>query len=259
MLSNAGSMYFEKNQIISVICQLRFPTILAISAKEPYEFQDAIRKQFPKYQLRKEQSAPKLVPQNGMLRPEPQTPTLNHTFSSADGGWSLNLTNGFIALSAPRYTCWEDFARKLDWVLSEFFRVYQPAYFDRVGLRYVNGFSREQLGLEELPWSELIAPAFLGLLGEEDVQDSDFARCTQDAELKLRGGCRAKLHTGPGQVRHLGVQEKQPRFILDIDIFMQGPVQLPELTAALQTVHLNARNVFRSAVTDTLREAMESE
>ena len=40
---------YRKNQLLEVICQLRFPTILSISAREPADFQDAIRDEFPKY------------------------------------------------------------------------------------------------------------------------------------------------------------------------------------------------------------------
>lgn len=257
MFRNVPRTIYGKNQIVNVVCQLRFPTILAISARQPDAFQDAVRQEFPRYQLKKEQPAPKLVNQNGVVTAEKQDTVLNHTFLSADGGWVINLTNSFIALSAPRYTDWETFACRLDRVVAAFAQVYQPAWFERVGLRYVNGFSREELGLTGLRWNELLQPAFVGLMDEDDVQDGDFLRCTQDAEFKARGGCRVKLHAGPGMVKRGGVQEKTPRFILDLDVFMLGRVELAHLTGALQTVHMNADNVFRSAITDTLHDAME--
>lgn len=247
---------YHRNQIINVVCQLRFPTILSISAREPDQFQDTIRKEFPQYQLRKEQPAPKLVQQGGVVRPEKQDTVRNHTFRSADGAWTVNLTNHFIALSTTAYTDWEQFAGKLDRVLAEFFAVYQPAYFERVGLRYINGISKEDLGVSHLRWRDLIQPAFVGLLDEDDRADTDFHRCTQDAELKARGGCKVKLHAGPGMVNRQGVQEKTPRFILDFDVFMDGQVALNQLTGALQTVHVNAEHLFRSAITDELRRAM---
>ena len=58
-------------------------------------------------------------------------------------------------------------------------------------------------------------------------------------------------------VRRQGVQEKTPRFILDLDVYMQGQISLAHLTGALQTVHLNADNLFRNAITNELHEAME--
>jgi len=256
MFRSVPRVIYEKNQVINTICQLRFPTILAISAKEPYEFQDAVRQEYPLYELKRERPAPKLVNQNGMMRAEPQPEVLNHNFRSSDGQWLLNLTNSFIALSTPHYEEWEQFAHRLDRALAAFFSVYQPAFFERVGLRYVNGFSREELGLEGYRWNELLQPAIVGLLDDEELADSDFTRCSQDAEFKAHGGCRVKLHAGPGMVRRTGVQEKVPRYILDLDVSMLGKVQLAHLTGALQTVHLNADNVFRGAITEELHQAM---
>ena len=256
MFPNEPRVRYEKNQIVSVVCQLRFPAILAISAREPVAFQEAVRKEFPRYLLKKEQPAPKMVNRGGVVTAEKQDEVLNHTFVSATGDWTINLTNHFIALSAPHYADWETFAGKLDRILAALFRIYQPSYFERVGLRYVNAFSKEALGVEHLRWRDLIQPAYAGLLNEDDIRDPDFLRCTQDAEFKARGGCRAKIHAGPGMIKRGGVQESQPRFILDIDVYMGGQIAPGHLTGALQTVHLNADNLFRGAITDELHEAM---
>ena len=43
MFSASERVLYGKRQLIEVICQLRFPTILSISAKEPAEFQEASR------------------------------------------------------------------------------------------------------------------------------------------------------------------------------------------------------------------------
>ena len=79
---------------------------------------------------------------------EPQKPITNYNFISEDGRWKLNLTQGFIALSTLSYTRWEDFATRLDRPLAQFIQLYQPAFFERIGLRYVNAVSRQRLGLE---------------------------------------------------------------------------------------------------------------
>ena len=39
---------YARPQLMEVICQLRFPTILAIGAQEPAAFQEAIRQDFPR-------------------------------------------------------------------------------------------------------------------------------------------------------------------------------------------------------------------
>ena len=51
MFRNVPRTIYGKNQIVNVVCQLRFPTILAISARQPDAFQDAVRQEFPRYRL----------------------------------------------------------------------------------------------------------------------------------------------------------------------------------------------------------------
>lgn len=252
MFSTEERVRYAKPQIMEVICQLRFPTILSIGAKEPAEFQEQIRGAFPRY-ARKNEKQVKVV--NGKL--EEQPPITNYEFISADGRWKVNLTNSFLALATPAYTCWEDFANKLDAVLVHFIEIYKPAFFERIGLRYINAISRKNLGIEDIPFSELIQPAYLGLMSEDDVNERAFLRMTQEAELNLPGGCRLKIHCGPGMVKRNNIEDKEVRFILDNDIFMLGNIEMKHSAGALNTVHTNADRVFRGAITETLHNAME--
>ena len=43
MFSQEERCIYTNNQLMEVICQLRFPTILAVGAREPVDFQDAVR------------------------------------------------------------------------------------------------------------------------------------------------------------------------------------------------------------------------
>ena len=115
---------YARAPLVEVICQLRFPTILSIGAKEPAEFQEAIRKDFPQYAARQEQLPPKVVKKGNATALEPQKPITNYNFISEDGRWKLNLTQGFIALSTLSYTRWEDFATRLDRPLAQFIQLY---------------------------------------------------------------------------------------------------------------------------------------
>ena len=53
---------YARSPLVEVICQLRFPSILSIGAKGPAEFQEAVRREFPRYAARQEQLPPKIVP-----------------------------------------------------------------------------------------------------------------------------------------------------------------------------------------------------
>lgn len=248
---------YNHNQLADVICQLRFPTILSIGANIPAEFQEAIREQFPKYTVQKDVPAPKIKGAPGNLRIENQPEIINYQFSSADGVWRVNLTNNFISLSCNKYTCWEDFAKHLDKPLAAFIRIYKPAYFERVGLRYLNFISRKSLSLDATPYSELIAPCYLGLLQEEDVPEHTVMRSTVDAEMNIRGGCRLKVHAGPGLVKINNKQDTEVRFIFDQDLFMPGNVPINLAAGAMETLHGQAFSIFRNAITDTLHDAMD--
>ena len=258
MFSQEPRRIFGKSPIMEVICQLRFPEILAISARPPVDFQEAIRGDYPQYQPTKEVAQPKVTGTPGSFRLQESEPTLNYQFRSQDGAWRINLTSKFISLSCAKYDRWEEFARRLDQVLAAFIRVYAPAYFDRVGLRFINAVCRSELDLEGVPFRELIQSPYLGLLAEDDVNERTTNRSSVDTELAIQGGCRAKIHAGPGMVRRPGLENpEEVRFILDNDLFMSGNVPVNLSAAALNTLHQQSDSIFRGAITDTLYDAME--
>lgn len=259
MLSADGKrLIYEKPQLVETICQLRFPAILSIETKEPAEFQDRIREMFPRYACQTE-----TVPQLGGAQPQREK---NHSFISADGMSKLSLAKDFIALSTMRYQGWEQFAGMLDEPLGQFISLYKPAFFERIGLRYVNGFSRSDLGLEGCRWSELLHRQYLGVLGDDGVDEGGVKRCSVDVERTLRDGCTLKLHAGPGRVRRnvrtaeggvQTVQEPEVRFMLDLDLFFLETVRLGAAAERMETLHRNADEVFADAISDRLHGAME--
>ena len=128
-----------------------------------------------------------------------------------------------------------------------------------MGLRYLNFFSRKDLELEDTPFRELFQSCYLGPLAEEDVLDSNVSRSSVDAEMAIRGGCRVKIHAGPGLVKKNGQQDNEIKFIFDQDLFMPGNVPVNLSAGALSTLHSQAYAIFRGAITDLLHDAMEPE
>ena len=259
MLSTESRCLYRRNQLAEVICQLRYPEILTSGTTVPAEFQEAIRADYPQFSRRQEAPAPKITGVPGHMTLENQPTTVNYQFSSADGVWRVNLTSKFISLSCSRYTCWEDFAKRLDKPLAAFIRIYKPAYFERIGLRYLNFISRKGLDLEGIPFRDLLEPSYLGPMADEDVPDAGFTRCNADTELALRGGCRLRLHAGPGMVKRNGQSDDELKFVLDLDLFMPGQRPVNLSAGALQTLHAQAVSVFRGAIRPQLHRAMEPE
>ncbi len=259
MFSTDERCVYRRNQLAEVICQLRFPEILTIGANMPVQFQEAIRDEYPQFLRRQENAAPKITGAPGHFSLENQPAVTNYQFTSADGFWRVNLTSRFISLTCSRYTCWEDFAKKLDKPLAAFIRTYKPAYFERVGLRYLNFISRSALELAGVPFSQLLQSCYLGPLALEQVQEPSVTRCSVDVEMSIRGGCRVKLHAGPGLIKRNGQQDKEVKFIFDQDLYMPGQVPVNHSAGALQTLHCQAFAIFRGAITDTLHAALDPE
>lgn len=257
MFSTKPRCRYGKNQLTDVICQLRFPEILSINTNPPAAFQEAIRQEYPRYHLRQDIPAPKITGTPGNFALENQPKTTNHQFSSADGSLRVNLTSKFISVSCAKYTCWEDFAEKLDKPLAAFIKLYRPAYFDRIGLRYLNVFSRKDLELEGSRFCELITPCYLGPLAEDGINEVTTTRCTLDLEMAIRGGCRLKLHAGPGRIKKGGTDDPETKYVFDQDLFMPGQVPVNLSAGALETLHSQAYAIFRAAITDTLHNAMD--
>ncbi len=261
LYSDHPRVHYDKAQLAEVICQFRFPAILAIGGRDPVDFQDAIRSMFPRYAARQETPAPKLT---GIGTPgaklESQKPITNYNFVSANNRWKLNLTNDFISLSTVAYPGWEEFGQHFDRPLAEFIRIYQPAFFERIGLRYVNIFSRKALDLEGEPWRELFTSPYLGFLSQEDVEERQTSKCSVDVELALDSTCRAKIHAGPGMVKRNqpnAPQDPEVKFILDMDLFMAGQLDPRMAAGGLETLHGHSTPLFQGAITDKLHAALE--
>jgi len=167
------------------------------------------------------------------------------------------LTSRFISLSCNQYTCWEDFAKRLDKPLAAFIQVYKPAYFERVGLRYLNFISKADLNLSDYAFSDLIEPQYLGILGDDEIQEQQTTRANVDAELAIKHGCRVKIHAGPGMVKRNGKSDTEVKFIFDQDLSMSGNIPVNYSAGTLETLHSQAYSIFRDAITDMLHNAMD--
>lgn len=259
MFSQEERCLYKNHQLKEVICQLRYPAIAAIAAQEPADFQEAVRQSFPIYEKRLEPLPARVIPVPGQPpRVEQQPPVVNHQFCTADGAYRINLCRDFISLTCRHYAGWEQFAKRMDQALASFIQIYRPSCFQRIGLRYLNAFSKKELELEQTPWRELLRPAYLGLLASEDLQEGAFNRCTQEVDAAIPGGCNLKLHIGPGRIKQ-GREEaaQEVHMILDMDVSMSGNIPMNLSAGAMQTIHAQAYSVFRDAITDTLHSAME--
>jgi len=257
---HAERVIYRKNPLDRVICQLRFPPILTIETKIPDEFQESIRGDFPEFQVRQEpivQIAPdvqKEVPTEFLQRIMPSQ-TKNYEFLSKKGDWKVNLTRTFIALTANEYRRWEEFKEMFAAPLNALTRIYEPAYFSRIGLRYIDIIRRSVLGLNEAQWCDLLDSHILGLLGRPDVQND-----IQSFEAKYE----VRLSDTSSTVRITTALVQSPDndetcFMIDSDFHNAEKTDIGYAIPKLDYFHERATNLIQSLITERLHTAMAPE
>ena len=93
MFSFEDRCIYHRSPLVEVICQLRFPVILSIDSQPPYQFQEAIRGDYPQFVQRQDNLPPK--PVNGKMVPQGTQP--NYQFVDKDSHWKVNLSKNFIS------------------------------------------------------------------------------------------------------------------------------------------------------------------
>ena len=251
---------YKKNPLIEVIIQFRFPQILALNNSDPVRFQEEIKDDYPIYNLeiQNQHEISFTIEQDGTVPSIPsiiqRQPRKNHSFISADGMYKVNLTNSFIAISTLAYTRWEDMLMRFEKPLLKFEELYKPPFYGRIGLRYIDAFSRKRLNLDSVPWKELITPFCLGAF--ETINEDEVINVGLDVEYRLSDGIsQAKIHSGLGNVNN----DPERVFLIDSDFIRIENTPKENSKVVLDYLHDNAKKFIRSTITDKLHFAMEPE
>lgn len=246
---------YSKNPLISVVCQLRFPTILKIDAQLPVDFQEEIREQFPLFRQQTQQISFAQIPPElaKQIKIPPSAVANAYEFSSADGGTTITLTKDFLALATNNYQRWENFKANLAKPIEALEKVYSPAFFTRVGLRYQDLIDRSSLGLKGVGWGQLLEPHIAGVLAWGDVEGSVDVSAVK-AELRLQDfNGRVSLQHGLAESE----DSKELCYLIDTDFFTNENTSIQNATNVLNSFNKNARELFRWCITEKLHNAME--
>jgi uncharacterized protein (TIGR04255 family) len=244
--------HYRKAPLFSVICQLRFPKLLAIESGVPVDFQERVRSVFPL--LQREQLLPADLPPELLQMLGQQSGRGGYQFMTEDKSYVISLGSDSLSVATSAYTRWEKFREHLELAHSALVEVYRPSFFNRVGLRYQDAIQRSLLGLSDVPWSELIKRELLGELSLPNFEAQ--LEGVADRALRLRNPDRTGsilLRHGIGQVA--GTTETA--YVIDWDFFAE---QKTEVANAIDVVtHYNklAGNAFRWCITEKLRKALD--
>ncbi|MCR6659834.1 MAG: TIGR04255 family protein [Asticcacaulis sp.] len=173
-------------------------------------------------------------------------------FSTEDGKFTCTLSSEFLALTATSYECWENFLQHLQPTLEALADIYSPPYFTRLGLRYRNVFDRETLNLSATRWGDLVRPAALGIVSEEDVKIDDVIEAQSAVAIELETG---KLFCRYGLLKE---GDGPNKFLLDNDFFLDQNIRgVKDAVGTLAKLNNQSGSVFRWFIKDALHNAME--
>ena len=248
---------FDKRPTERVICQFRFPPILRIDSEPPAQFQERIRDSYPLLKERDESELGlKLPPEiRKLLGSDPSGPSGNHRaydFSTEDQKWSVTLTREFIALSTDDYHRWEEFKGNLELPLNSFEEIYKPSFYTRIGLRYLDVIRKDEWGLKDVEWSELLQPHIAG-----ELNAPDFGGTVQASNRTVV--IRFKDDLGKVRIEHGLVDSKKADEVLyqiDADFSIDQKTEVGDGRKRLDEFNREAGNFFRWCITPRLEEAM---
>jgi uncharacterized protein (TIGR04255 family) len=174
-----------------------------------------------------------------------------HTFESADGNRVIGLTPEFVAVTDNDYRDWRELSAEIERVKQAVERVYQPSFYARVGLRYVNVIDREELKISKTPWDELIREQLLGVLGTDEIGEQ-VSQIKTDSLIAIPEVPNAFLRLKHG----LEKKDERERYRFDADFFVAERRGHDDVLQILGRFHELAGNFFRWAISPTLRQSL---
>lgn len=243
---------YDKAPLVQVVCQLRFPQLLAIEGSPPIDFQERIRPSFP-FLERGQNILPADMPREIAQMLQMQPALAEYRFYTKKRDYMVTLTSQFLALSTGAYSRWEDFREVLNTPLEALVSIYKPSFFSRIGLRYQDAICRSAIGQSDTRWSELLRKEILGELAlpifEAGLDD------TAQRVLKIR------IPDGSGTLlwRH-GLIKVQTReelcYLIDIDLSTEENKDIENAIPILNEFNNLAGRAFRWSITSKLRDAL---
>ena len=177
----------------------------------------------------------------------------NYSFATRDGSWTVNLTRTFVALSTTAYERWEGFRERFGLPLRALLDVYQPSFFTRIGLRYVDVIKRSAIGVADVPWRDLLSPTITGMLGSQ---------VTAEEVESFESVHEIRLPDGNGRTRVIAklgrdADTAETTFVIDSDFFDTSRTDTEHAIEKLDSLHSGAFDLIRWVITERLHEAME--
>jgi uncharacterized protein (TIGR04255 family) len=241
---------FSRNPLVEVSVKMQFPKLLEIETELPVRFQAEVRDRLPTFDINRIVNVPL-----GPTSPNVGAPgeTRQYEMGSPDARWRVTLASEFISLTTNKYEAWLDFREQVGFVFRPFFQNYRVGPIKSISIRYKDSISRKALGIEDVPWRELLAPHIAGVLSINDVS-SEFLGLRNYAALKLRSDL--VVHLLYGLVK--GVESDDPDFVIDSDFISYSGIEgtTDAALSALEAIRPLPNNLFLWCISERLYTAM---
>lgn len=252
-MDNLKRVRYVKSPLKEVIFQLRYPTILSINSRQPVVFQDKIRDIYPFFEEQLEEVGNVMVnPQLNVATMKKTAENKNYAFISKDKKTKINLTPSFISISTKEYTQWEDFKKQIEFVIPLFENEYQPSFYTRVGLRYIDVIIRSELNLNEKHWTELIQPHVLGLV----TQEIENGIKSYFSEMEYETKEEQVLSKAHFELVHINNQ-RELSLLIDCDYYILEITNLNEMKSKAEKLHTASSQFIQTAIMPVLHQAMQ--
>ena len=150
-----------------------------------------------------------------------------------------------FSLATRSYKRWEGFLDQLKEPLDALLEIYEPSFFTRVGLRYIDGVERGPLNLGGCRWSQLLRPEILGELALSQFEDNvENAQRVIEVKLPDAKGSIALRH-GLGKI----INHTETCYMIDLNFFTDQKAEVRDARGILSGFNDRAGRAFRWCIT----------
>ena len=249
-----SEVHLPNAPLTKVICQVRFPSILAIRDPDKVSIlQEMLRDSYPNLTVDRTQNVDLSTGQAPRVSAE-------FIWRLASKGhpphWRVSLGVDFVALETTSYTSRAEFINRFDTVIHSLHATFRPTDATRIGLRYIDRLTDDAVDRV----GELIHPKVLGILQTDDGTLRSLGAAAVHVLTEARfvaneGHIQARWGKVPQNTTYDPVALEpigKPSWVLDLDMFTPTSEAFIRTSIKQKTESFAERiyAVFREIVTD---------
>jgi uncharacterized protein (TIGR04255 family) len=242
-------IYLPRAPLAMALAQVRFPLSPELIDEDHLgRLRDRLKADYPI--LREDKTVGFLVSAGGISEGPPAERLVR--FNDKTETWQLSVGQNFIALNTSTYNTRDDFCTRFEEGVAVAADIASPLVFDRIGIRYINRFTGEDLA--EL--DSLVTEPFLGLTSL-DLAPAQLVQSFTQTILHLDVGtigARWGLLPAGAILDPALTPVDAPSWILDVDVFQEqkGDFVAAEIGRRVRQYADIAYRFFRVVATDDL-------